>query len=626
MTPYLMALTLMLSSVIFFSPKTEQSRVVTIQRPLVITQERKTPAFYVYQQSQNIVEKKSVNPPLNSVYLSQLSVLPETAKVQVAEMKFTKREFAAIQQGLWQGRSLASELTEDTMNLAYEKVIYTEGVESPLYEQANEVPELSPSKKWATIKGKFELVEGVGIVDHIVELKRIEEGVVREVGKIDLRAGTYSIDIESPQGMLIARIRDRQGFIVGEDSQRLVNLKSKGNFFEGPFIRVGKPNPLAWNPEIENTKSASGFGVSKTSGLSVSFFDGQKDLSTPEEELTNVSKFSSSIARAYDPGQVYKNLVTVRLTGDKSKTPTFTKKWVDGVIEYVSDMRKIEFKNRSAPVLIGKVLAGANGVAGATLEVEGHPGISAIYFDQFMIPSRSLSETSSNGYFMFIGLEAGSYRVVAGKDNNVLGNQLFIAEDDAAAFQHIETLEVPRTKIARSYDAFTSEPIETDIATSDLSESLTTQGGTANFRCLSTANVAEFIVNTADRAYLPSRYVQNGNREFAHIPMIQEAWLSEIKRMKLINENPAAGTIIGFTMGLDYSAYLALDSYDSANIAYFDQGGKLVASPVNGGGFVLFNVPAGAREVVLQENGTDRIFSQVFDIKSQQLSTAHFSE
>jgi len=83
---------------------------------------------------------------------------------------------------------------------------------------------------------------------------------------------------------------------------------------------------------------------------------------------------------------------------------------------------------------------------------------------------------------------------------------------------------------------------------------------------------------------------------------------------------------VGFTMGLNYSAYLALDNYSSNNIAYFDQTGKLVPAAVVGGGFILFNVPSGAREVVLQENGSERIFSQVFDVKSQQISATHFSE
>ena len=59
MTTYLIALSLIVSSVVFFTSQTEQSRVVTIQRPIMITQERKTPAYFVYQQAQKLQQKKS---------------------------------------------------------------------------------------------------------------------------------------------------------------------------------------------------------------------------------------------------------------------------------------------------------------------------------------------------------------------------------------------------------------------------------------------------------------------------------------------------------------------------------------------------------------------------------------
>ncbi len=634
MTPYFLALTFMLSSVFFFSSKTEKSRVVTIHRPMVITQERRTPAYYAYQQSQNIVQKKPFEPAKNSVFLSQLMVLSEGAKVQVAEMKFTKREYASLQHNYWAGRTIASELTEDTVNLAYEKVIYSPGVESPLADYLQEdVPELSPSKKWATIKGKFELIEGVGIVDHIIELKRVEEGFVREAGRIDLRAGTYSIDIESPQGVLIARIRDQHGLIVGEDTQRLVNLKSKGGFFEGPFIKVGRPIPLAVNPEqrSQGRNAAASFATASNkaiaaSGATGSLFDGQKELSSLEEEFTNVSMFSSSIARVFDPSQTYKNLTTIRLTGDVSKTPMFTKKWVEGAIQYVSDFQKIEFKSKAAPILLGKIVNESGAMSGARVEIEGMPGVSAVYFDQFMIPSQTQSATSSNGYFMFLGLEPGSYRIVAAKGSVILGSQIFVAENDSAGFQHIETTATPSTTFVRSFDAFTSDRTDGEIVSSEIDVSLETQNGMAQFRKFSKSNVSELMVTPADPAYSSLRYVFNGNRDFAHIPLIQSSWIEEIKRIKMINEIPGTGTIIGFTAALNYTAYLTIENFNRNNIIFFNENGILVSSPVEGGGFILFNVPVGGREVVLQENGTDRIFSQVFEIKAQQISAAHFSE
>ena len=633
MTTYFLSLTLMITSLLFFSTKTEQSRVITIQRPMVITQERKTPAYYAYQQSQNLVQKKATASVANSVYLSNLSLVPDSASVQVAEMKFTKREFAAGQQSQFQTRNIASHLTADSMDLAYEKVIYSSSPDSPLLEQGTEVPELSPSKKWATIKGKFELIDGVGIVDHVYEIKRIEEGQVKEIGRIDLKAGTYSIDIESPQGILIAQIKDRTGFIIGEDREWLINLQSRGTYFEGPFIKVGRPNPLAANPaQPDYSKTGAGaFATLKTkavasTGISVTLFDGQKTLTNPSDEFTNISRYSSSIARVFDPSQTYKNITSVRLTGDKTETAMFTKKWTDGVVEYVSDMQKIEFGSKNAPLIIGKVIVDGKTIAGAQVQIENKPGLIPIYFDQFMIPSATLTETSQNGYFMFVGIEPDVYRVVAAVRNLAVGNQIFIAEEDSVAFQNIESVSAPRSKIVRSFDAFTSEPKEVSIITTDADEPLDSVDGSVAYRTLVAANVAEFLVRTADPAYIPVRYVQSGERDYVHIPLIRESWINEIKRIKMINEVSSTGIIIGFSADINYSAYLVMDVYSNGNVVYFDQNGAITPAPVRGGGFILFNVPVGAREVVLQENGSERIYSQVFDIKALQVSVAHFAE
>lgn len=634
-----------MSSVFFFTSKTEQSRVVAIHRPLVITQERKTPAYYVYQQTRTLerrspatVEAQTLTP---TTYLSNLS-LPETSeRVQIAEMKLSKKEVFAHLENTYRTASVTNVINEDIQNLAYEKVVIPTNVAAPLVEPENEVPALSPSKKWATIKGKFELKDGVGIVDHYIELKRVEEGYVRELGRIDLNAGSYSIDIESPQGYLIAQIKDRTGFLIGEDRQKLINLQSRGSYFEGPFIRVGNPETIAANLGSPSASTA-GTGGSKTavsafaalagankpsannSSMSVSLFDNQTTLAKSSDAFTNVSRYSSTISRVFDPSGIYKNITTIRHTGDKTETPVFTSKWLSGVVEYVSDIQQIQFKSKDMAVIMGRVLVNGKSVAGAQVQIDSAPGVVPVYFDQFMIPSSKLEATSENGYFMFIGVEPAAYNLVALKQNIVLGSQMFVAETDSLAFQNISSLSVPRTKIIRSFDAFSSEPIVADVVTPEQEEALETEAGTALFKTLSEISVAEYIVRTNSREYLPIRYIQNSRMDYVHIPLIQESWLVAVKNFKKIPDVLNTGTIVGFTTELLYDAYLTTDTYDKSNIAYFDTQGQVVSAPVKGGGFILFNVPTGIREVILQEKAVDKIYSQVFNVVNQQTSVSHF--
>jgi hypothetical protein len=646
LTSYLALLTLVVSSVVFYSAKTEQSRVVTIQKPLVITQERKTPAYFVYQQAQALKQKVETPKNTKTTFLSNLSVQPVTPKLKLSEITFSKKEYARLQQKFnVPNREIANYVGEDLANSVYEKVVFDADLNIPGLEQEEVITHLSPSRKWATIRGKLELRDGVGIVDHKIDLRRVEEGSVREIGKIDLKAGSYNIDIESPNGYLIAQIRDRNGLIIGEDSQRLVNLQNKGSYFEGPFMRIGRPDSLAANPATSNqgnrytksttqatTTAASSFATFKqtpdsASSLSASIFDNQKTLAQPTDEFTNISRYSSSITRLTDPSRIYADITTIRMTGDKTETAMFTQKWVDGVVSYVSDLQQMQLKSKNLPVLIGKVLVDGKPVAGAQVDIENLPSVHAIYFDQFMIPSLNQGETSANGYFMFIGLEPDAYEVVASKSGFPIGSQLFVAEETRVAFQNIQTLAVPKAKVIRTFDAFTAEVLQTDVIVADQAEAFqTAETGSYGIKTKVQDNVSDYIARHNDPLYVPIRYVQSGARDYAHIPMIQEHWLTEIMRLRQINELPNTGIVIGFTSGLKYDAYLSADNYPKNNTIYFNEYGQPSLEPVVGGGFILFNVPVGAREVVLQDQASDRIYSQVFHIRANQVSASHFTD
>ena len=106
--------------------------------------------------------------------------------------------------------------------------------------------------------------------------------------------------------------------------------------------------------------------------------------------------------------------------------------------------------------------------------------------------------------------------------------------------------------------------------------------------------------------------------------MIQESWLAAVKNFKQITDKPNSGIIIGFSTDLDYDAYLASEEYNKKDIVYFNSLGQVSPDPVIGGGFILFNVPNGAHEIVLQERNSEKIYSQVFNVQAQEISVAHF--
>lgn len=631
----------MTSATILFSSKTEQSRIVTIHRPMVITQERKTPAYFVYQQMQNLEQQKRNSETIQlkpTTYLSSQSAGTANTKVQISEMKFDKKDFMAPAPTIYQ--MARAEFQKENRSYAitnktYEQVFAQQVSQDSFNQYKNDETSSGFSeKKWATVRGKFELIDGVGVVDHIIELKRIEEGRIRETGIIDLKSGLYSIDIESPKGYLLARIKDKNGLLIGEDRERIINLRSRGSFYEGPFLQVGHPETLATNPYFPGSsrtasmttatyKSLSSNTADKNSAI-VTIFDNAKTFDNPQDSFSNVSSYASTISRVFDPSHIYKNMISIRHTGDKSETPMFTSSWLNGVTGYISDIKKIEFKNKNGPILMGRILSKGKPVSGAEIQIASAPGLLPIYFDQFMIPTFNQTTTTENGYFMFMGVEADNYEVVVSKNGISLGSQLFIAEQDSIAFQNITISEAPKTKILRSFDGFSGLPIQTDVVVAESDEALAADNGVLNLKSYSDNGIDEYLVRTEDRQYIPVRYIQSTRKDYVHIPMIKESWLETLKSTKNIFAHSNTGIIIGFTTELEYDAYLAEENHDKNDIVYFDSRGNYSETPVVGGGFVLFNVPVGAQEIVLQDKNTDKIYSQVFNIKAQQVSISHF--
>ncbi len=621
MTSALAAVLIIIPAFFFYSPSVEKNRVVTIQKTLVITQERKTPAYYLYQHVQNN-EALQVETPIVTTYLSTQSYLPSDSKVAVSEMQVSRREISSDVDAGFQTANLKVENIPTISN-----VVLNENLSIPAAKPTNQLQ--SPGKKWATIRGKFELKDGVGIVDHYIEIKRVEEGFVREIGRIDLKAGSYSIDIESPQGFLEAKITDRTGVTIGNAQQRIVNLQGRGGYFEGPTILVGRPAQFAVNPHIPSsptTVAAGGIVRTNAPSFRTSLFSDQHTQEKPTDAFTNISKHSSTLARLVDANLIYKTLVTIRQSGDENETPVFTKKWIQGVIEYISDQQKIEFKSETAPILMGRVFESEKSLAGIQVQIENHPGILPVYFDQFMIPNFKQTETSESGYFMFLGLEESNYNVAAFKEGRMIGYQMFATENDAISYQNIVTSKVARSGVVRVFDAFTSEPVDADLIIPDVEDIVETTAGTASYRTLNKLGIAQFLARVNKLEYVPMSYFQDSRKDYAHIPMVREGWLKQLQTSKLINDVANTGMILGFVPELSYEVFLAHEDYSKDNIVYFDQAGNAASAPTSGGGFLLFNVPLGTNEIIVQEKNSEKIYSQVFEVKINQVSASHFSE
>lgn len=598
---YLLAFILPLT--FFYSPKIEKSNIVMVTKPLTITQERNTPAYNLYQQSQ-IIQKnmqmakqqqlRELASQNRVVQLSTETTEEVTAVASVAEIKIDKAE-------------LHAEADRQIQALVNSQP------------QSSVTPSFTQTSEGAVIRGNFELKDGVGIVDHLVVLKRVFEGQSIEVGQVDLRAGLYQIAVGAFEGEIVAEVKDRTGILIGEDRQKIYNLKRAGTFFEGPTLRLGRPSAFALNGRSADSRKLA------DKNLQASFFSGHFDLKKTSDIYPNVARHSSTLGFVKDTTGAVASTLSVRSAADRSDTVLFSRKWVEGAVDYLSEQLQIQYLPETG-IIIGRILVDGKPVQGAQVMIENQPGLEPYYLDQFLIPQQSQNYSSENGYFIIPGLNEGVYEITAYMDDRRLGTQQFLVATDTVSYQEIYSSAIPTSVIARSFDSFTGEQIMTELFVPGQKDIINLEGELVRYRHNSQYGLTEVVNRPLIRDYAAYVYIQSLSKDHLHLPQVKEAFIEYVQAQSQVQIEPETSTFVGFTPNNFFDVHVADENFNSAYIVYFDQAGNLVPKQTAGGGFVAFNLKQGIQELILQDQKTERSFSTVFYSRPSVLFVSHFSE
>jgi hypothetical protein len=598
---YLLAFILPLT--FLYSPKVEKSNIVMVTKPLTITQERNTPAYGLFQQSQIIQknmqtakqqqlrEMASLNPV---VQLSTETTVEVTTLASVAEIKIDKAE-------------LHAEADRQIQALVNKQP------------QSSVTPGFTQMSEGAVIRGQFELKDGVGIVDHLVVLKRVFEGQSIEVGQVDLRAGLYQIAVGAFEGEIVAEIKDRTGILIGEDRQRIYNLKRSGTFFEGPVLRLGRPAAFALNGRSVDSRKI----IDKN--LQASFFSGHFDLKKTTDVYPNVARHSSTLSFIKDTTNSIASTISVRSAADKSDTVLFSRKWVEGAVDYLSEQLQIQYLPETG-IIIGRILVDGKPVQGAQVMIENQPGLEPYYLDQFLIPQQSQNFSSDNGYFIIPGLNEGVYEITAYIGDRRLGTQQFLVATDTVSYQEIFSSALPTSVIARSFDAFTGEPIMTELFVPGQADIINLETDFVRYRHNAQYGLTEVVNRPLIRDYAAYVYIQNQSKDHLHLPQIKEAFMEYVQAQAQVPIERDTAMFVGFTPSNFFDVHIADEGFNPAHLVFFDQAGNIVPKQTAGGGFVAFNLKEGIQEVILQDQKTERSFSTVFYSRPSVLLVSHFAE
>ncbi|WP_413576450.1 hypothetical protein ACLVWU_00240 [Bdellovibrio sp. HCB290] len=478
------------------------------------------------------------------------------------------------------------------------------------------------------IVGPIEITGGLAVTnEHHIEVRRNDEGVLKELGRVDLQKGTYNIDVEQTSGTVVARLVSKDGKTMGEGSFRLNRLvPGAQNYLSGPKIKI-EPHP-DYSVAVLSAYSSQAKDAAPTQ-TRVTFVKGVSDVKVDRDgiaSMENVTRGSSTVMRAAAP----KHLETTNIivSGKESRTTLYPEAMVSALLDIMASQRQESYDE--APSLIwGKVTLDGKPVAGIDVIVETSPDLKPVYFNQFMIPDPKLTKTSENGLYAFVQVPTGFHSLLATRSDSIFGYVNVVAEEGAIAQGDLDATMKVESVPLRVYDAFSGDPTSATVTMQSLTDELHVVEGVATVSLPNLNRMGLMRVHPEGADFIPARYLYNDNDEFVHIPLVRWDWLRAIKSLLKISDTPSSGLIVGFVPDEDFEVYLAgYDHFNSQDIVYFDMQGRVLQNRKGsaGGGFVIYNAPQDTHEVVVMGARTQKVYSRVVPVDANSLSVLNFRE
>ena len=478
------------------------------------------------------------------------------------------------------------------------------------------------------IKGTIEITGGLAITnDHHIEVRRSDEGVLKELGRVDLQTGSYFIDIEEMTGSILARLVDKDGKILGEGQFRLSRIPSQeGRTIDGFPLRV-EPQP-SFNGVLTSAYNASPMETAPPKTV-VTLVKGASELAVKKDGIVSmdqVTKGSTSIMRTAAPHHF--QTASLVVAGEEFKTQLFPESMIKAFEDIVAQQRQLSYDG--APTVIwGRATLDEKPQAGISVEVESDPSLEAVYFNAFMIPDANLKATSENGLYAFVAAQPGFHSLLAKRGEAIFGYQNVVVEDNSVAQGDIAASKRSDALPVRVYDAFTGESQPVTITLQSLQDEVSIDNGKGTLTLPHVNRMGLMRVVPTGADFVSAQYSYNDRDQYIHVPLVHWTWLNSIKSYLKIDDMASVGTVVGFVPDENFEVYLAgYDNFDSRYIVYFDMQGRILQNRkgIAGGGFIIYNVPDDVHEVVVMGERSQKMSSRVIPVDPSSLSVLTFRE
>ena len=484
------------------------------------------------------------------------------------------------------------------------------------------------------ISGTIELTDGLALTspsDQIVVYHEIEDAPSGVEGTVWIRDGRYKIQVDNLTGRLVAELRNVRGEMLGRGQLDLVDLPlQKSQQFRVVDVEL-KIAPVAQGLAGQVISGNAYTGQHVVVAQAQVATNSQADLvmadargAFQDKALTNGSM---ALVKASRVGY-WKTLATA--TTDRLNTLVLLPKaLLKSVAQVAKLIHPLLLIDRSTAIIWGHVNSNGQPLSGArALLLTGSEDLTPIYFNEMMIPDPNLKATSSNGLFAFVAVPPGAHVIQAALADHLSEPVAFPTQPQEVSSVDVD-MALSRRMTLKSFDAFDpSLPLANAGAKLGSSRTIAIDPSGLGFLRFAPGSSLMVMDFDAQAPYVAERFVVSRDKTHAYLPMVKAEWLDAMRGG--VAAAAGAATVVGFVQGTS-SYHVLLDSVAdqtmAQDIVYFDAQGERTKSGFGeaGGGFVIFNLQEGYRQIAVTADDSDRFSTSVVLADSHVVSVVNHS-
>lgn len=465
------------------------------------------------------------------------------------------------------------------------------------------------------VQGLFEFVRDGSLIltdQHYIDVRRFEEGIPKEVADVDLVGATFSMNIASTRGMIVARLTNRSGLVEGEAKVSIQDLLQS----KVPKL-ILKPRA-----DRQRTRAVSAYGkliTNQTPPVYLSGYDEDSTIGKVKKEgsdenlgVQSLDLNSELLAEARSPHH-YPTISSIHLSESVELT-LLPEKMIKGLVQILSE-QDIEFDmTRGDSLIWGTVKRKGKPISG--VKVLPEVGQTS-YFGGLFLPDHTRQKTSENGMFAVVVKEGGWQDIrLEAEDGQVRRLSTLVIPGKVTQLEADFSLEASSVAV-RTFDAFNGEPLRTIVQLQEMDGTLDTGVEGVSLLDLPHTKNLSFLTAIPSGNYEKVRMSYSHLSDFLHIPLLSRDWLAEIKAPYKKELSDQTGTVVGFIQGDDFT--IEIPNSTPKPIVYFDPSGKVISEGVSGGGFLAFGLDLEQVNLVIESKREHRRMTRILRPEAEYL-------